>query len=398
MANICCRRSKKTVSSPSGFVTIPIVQPTKDALGAFLAVDPATGQDQVVAVSPDRIYHGPVWMPDGSALIASAVQADAEHLQAQIGYMNYPSGKYRELTADTNDYSKLGIAKDGKTLVAIQSKLHLTLGLASADDLDGLHSVPLQSQLPLWNWNWMPDGRLLIPQGGNLKTVTSKGEETTLHSDPKHLPDQVAVCGDGRYIVFRELGRTSTASANLSRMDLNGTNLKQLTSGLNDQSPVCPRTGNWVYYIDGAENRYVKRVPIEGGSPETVLNHSVGSYSLSPDGKEIVSFELRELDHKLVLRVDNVETHKMAYSDIDQHALPDDLAFTPDGKGVVYVIREKGVDNLWLQPLDGKPYRPLTHFKKDKIFRFVFSPDGSQIALENGEVESDAVLLHDGSK
>ena len=128
------------------------------------------------------------------------------------------------------------------------------------------------------------------------------------------------------------------------------------------------------------------------------MKYAVGAYALSPDGKEIVSFEVRELDHKSMLRVDNVETQKMAYSDVDPHALPGNLAFAPDGKGVYYVVREKGVDNLWLQPLDGKPHRQITHFKRDKILRFAFSQDGSQIAIQSGNVESDAVLLHDESK
>jgi len=64
------------------------------------------------------------------------------------------------------------------------------------------------------------------------------------------------------------------------------------------------------------------------------VKYAVGSYALSPDGKEIVSFEVRELDHKLMLRVDNVDSHQMTYSDIDQRALPNELAFTPDGKGL----------------------------------------------------------------
>ena len=64
--------------SPDGkTIVIPIVQPTQDAIGGFLAVDVATGQDHVVAVSPDRIYYGPAWMPDGSALITSASKVDA---------------------------------------------------------------------------------------------------------------------------------------------------------------------------------------------------------------------------------------------------------------------------------------------------------------------------------
>ncbi|HKI10745.1 MAG TPA: protein kinase [Candidatus Acidoferrum sp.] len=382
--------------SPDGkTIVIPVVQPTQDAIGGFLAVDVATGKDHAVAVSPDRIYYGPAWMPDGSALITSAKKVDAGRIQEQIGYVSYPDGQYRELTADTNNYGNLGIANDGKTLVAIQSKLRFSLSIAPANEPDQLRTVPLATQLPVWLWNWMPDGRLIVPQAGSLKAVAANGEETTLYSDPKHILDQATVCGDGRYVVYRQVGAGGGTSANLWRMDLNGTNHKQLTSGRNDREPTCPKDGNWVYYVDNADNRYVKRVSVEGGSPETVVKYGVGSYGLSPNGKEIVSFEVRELDHKLMLRIDNVETHQMTYSDIDQRALPDELAYVPDGKGVVYLVREKGVDNLWLQPLDGAPHRQLTHFKKDKTFRFVFSPDGSKIAMECGEQESDAVLLHD---
>ena len=382
--------------SPDGkTIVIPIVQPTQDAIGGFLAVDVATGRDHAVGVSPDRIYYDPAWMPDGSALITIAMKLDAGNMQRQIGYVSNPDGPYRPLTEDTNNYGTLGIAKDGKTLVAIQSRLRFSLAIAPASDPDQLRAVPLSSQLPLWLWNWMPDGRLIVPQAGSLKAVAASGEETTLYSDPKHIPDQAAVCGDGRYIVYRRVGSTGGAFANLWRMDLNGTNQKQLTSGRNEQVPTCAKDGNWVYYVDDADNRYVKRVSVEGASPETVVKYSVGSYGLSPDGKDIVSFEVRPLDHRLMLRIDNVETHQMTYSDIDQRALPDELAYTPDGKGVVYLVREKGVDNLWLQPLDGAAHRQLTHFRKDKTFRFLFSPDGSKIAVESGEVESDAVLLHD---
>ena len=385
--------------SPDGkTIIIPIVQPTKDAIGGFAALDASTGQQQIVGIAADRIYSGPVWMPDGSALIATSVQLAGGGMQTQIGHVSYPSGEYRPLTADTNDYSHVGISKDGKTIVAIQSRLRFTLSFAPANDPDQLHSVSLATNSPLFRWNWMADDPLIIPQAGDLKAVSLTGGETTLFSDPKHIPDQTAVCGGGQYIVFRQVGRTSGASANLWRMDLNGTNQKQLTTGLNDQEPACAKEGNWVYYIDNLDNRYVKRVPVDGGSPETVVKYAVGVYALSPDGKQIASFEVRELDHKLMLRIDDVETHRMIYVDIDQHALPDKLTFAPDGKGAVYVVREKGVDNLWLQPLDGGPHRQLTHFKKDKTFRFVFSPDGSKIAMECGEAESDAVMLHDESK
>jgi len=385
--------------SPDGkTIVIPIAQPSRDTLGGYLAVDAATGEERVAAVSPDRLYYASAWMPSGRALITTSSQIEAGRLQAQIGYVTYPAGDYRPITADTNDYGKLGVAKDGKTIVAIQSKLRFDLSIAPASDPEQLHTVPLQSRIPPWQWTWMADGRLLLPQGGMLRAVSASGEETTLYSDTKRISDMVALCGGGQYIVFRQIGRSSGASANLWRMDLNGTNQKQLTSGLNDQEPACSKDPAWVYFVDNHDNRYVKRVSIDGGSPETIVKTGVGLFALSPDGKEIASFEVRELDHKLMLRIDNVETQKMAYSDIDQRALPEQLVFTPDGKGIVYVVREKGVDNLWLQPLDGKPHRQLTHFKTNRTFRYAFSPDGSKIAMECGQTESDAVLLHDESK
>ncbi len=382
--------------SPDGkTIVIPAGLPTSDAIGGYLAFDVATGQDHVFAPSADRIFYGPAWMPDGSALIVTAAQLNAAHMQEQIGYLSYPGGEYRALTQDTNDYGKLGISSDGKTIVAIQSKVHFSLSIAPASDPDELHPIPLASQVLPWRWDWMPDSRLILPQAGSLKVVAPSGQETALYTDLKHTPDQVAVCGEGQYIVYRQLGSNGGSSANLWRMDLGGGNQKQLTSGRNEQEPSCAKTGNWVYYVDHNDNRYVKRIPVDGGSPDTVMKHSVGAFALSPTGNEIASLDVRELDHKLMLRIDNVETHQMTYSDIDQRALPDELAYAPDGKGIVYVVREKGVDNLWLQPLDGAMHRQLTHFKKDHAYRFVFSRDGSKLAIESGEQESDVVLLHD---
>jgi len=382
--------------SPDGkIIVIPVGLPTPNAIGGFLAFDAATGQDHVFAPSPDRLFYSPAWMPDGSALILTSSQLNAAHMQAQIGFINYPGGEYRALTEDTNDYGNLSISKDGKTIVAIQSRFHFSLNIAPAGDPDELHPIPLASQVPPWRWDWTPDGRLILPQAGSLKVVAPSGQETPLFTDLKHTPDQAAVCGEGQYIVYRQLGSNGGSSANLWRMDLTGGNQKQLTTGRNEQQPACAKTGNLVYFVDNNDNRYVKRIPLDGGSPETVARHALGMFALSPDGNEIASLEVRELDHKLMLHIDNVETHQMTYSDVDQRALPNELAYTPDGKGIAYLVREKGVDNLWMQPLDGGPHRQLTHFKKDRIFRFVFSRDGSKIAIESGEQESDAVLLHD---
>jgi Tol biopolymer transport system component len=73
--------------------------------------------------------------------------------------------------------------------------------------------------------------------------------------------------------------------------------------------------------------------------------------------------------------------------------------FTPDNQAIVYTIRgENNVDNLWLQPLNGKPGRQITQFQSDQIPGFGWSPDGKKLLIGRGHTESDVVLLRDTSK
>jgi eukaryotic-like serine/threonine-protein kinase len=200
------------------------------------------------------------------------------------------------------------------------------------------------------------------------------------------------VCGNS--VVYRLLSSTAGAAINLWKADASGTNPMQLTSGRNERHPQCSPDGKWVYFVEQTENQALKRVPLAGGNVETVIEEPSDGYVLSPDGKMTAQLDVRELDHKLVLNVFDIENRKMTYRDIDQRA-SDPINFSADGKAILYTVRQKGVDNLWLQPLDGSEHRELTHFTAERIVRFKISFDGSQIALERGHSESDAVLLQD---
>ena len=384
--------------SPDGkTLLIPVVQPTKDTIGGFDLVDAATGKEKNFAIERERIYYQPVWMPDGQGLIVPSADLTSGPLQAQLGYLSYPKGEYRLLTHDTNDYGHPSLAADGKTMVANQTKLTFELAVAPAASPMQLKTVPLSSQVNLWKWGWMPDGRLIVPQSGQLKMVTLAGNETVLLNDTTHISDQANACTDGRYIVFRRVNRTGAAAVNIWRMDVTGSNVSQLTAGQNDREPDCSPDSKWVYYIDQADNRYVKRVPVGGGAAETVVKSPVAAFDLSPDGKLISSWDVREEDHKLMIRLDPTDGGTTTDIDADSR-MTSTPTFSPDGKSIVYVVREKGVDNLWEQALDGKSRRQLTTFPKDLIFRYAFSKDGKQIAIERGDIESDAFLFHDTSK
>jgi Tol biopolymer transport system component/phage shock protein PspC (stress-responsive transcriptional regulator)/predicted Ser/Thr protein kinase len=384
--------------SPDGrTIAIPVTQPTADTLTGLMAVDVATGKRETLAPKDDYIFWYPAWLPDSSGLILSAGSTQ-NGLNGQLVFLSYPGGQIRELTADTNTYRDPSLSADGRSMVATQSQFKFELSLGPAQSPDGSHALPLSSHLNIWRWSWMPDGRLVVPQGGEIRVINPAGGETVLLSDRKHLPDQVAVCGGGNYVVYRQLGKAAKTAENLWRMDVNGSNLTQLTFGHNEADPQCSSDPRWVYYTDVADNFLPKRVSVEGGKPETVLGSPFAGAILSPDGKTLLALDVRESDHKLVLMQifteDTAKGKEIAYHDIDQRAVWP-LQFAPEGNAVVYTVREKGVDNLWLQPLDGPRYRQLTHFTSEKISRFAYSPDGRLIALERGHVESDAVLLRD---
>jgi serine/threonine protein kinase len=376
-------------------IVIPIVQTTQDSLGGLMAVDVATGNRQEVALNPSRIYYEPAWLPGSDGLVVSTNSVERGLQQRQLGFVSYPKGEFRALTTDTNDYSHPSVSADGMTIAAEETQTFYELSVAPAAKPDELQPVQLMSHQPIYHWTWMPDGRLAVPQGGQIRAVSPAGGETVLLSDDKLIPDQAVACG--KYLVFRAIPKSGGASVNLWRTDSTGANEKQLTFGRNDRNPQCSGDGQWVYYVAQMENQALKRISVEGGTPETVVDDPFSGYTLSRDGQFAANLDIRELDHKLVLNVVSMADKKTAYHNIDSRA-SDPIQFAPDGKGLVYKVREKGVDNLWLQPLDGSSYQQLTHYSSERIARFSFSMDGTRLAIERGHTESDAVLLRDSAK
>src|SRR5271168_2199229 len=382
--------------SPDGkIIVIPESHLPEGAVGAILSVDVATGKQQFVAQSRSRFYSAAAWLPGANRLVVSTDDA-AVSLNEQLGVLRFPGGAFKPITSDTNEYLRPTLTADSKLLSAIQAQPRFALAVAPASSPDALRSLPLISLGMIYRWDWLPDGRIIFPQVPDIRIISPQGGETVLLSDRTYLSDQVVSCG--KYIVFRSAGRAGKTSFNLWRMDLNASNLTQLTSGANEADPICSPDGKSLYFKDYGGDHFLKRLPLEGGgAPETVLNSAVGAWSISPDGKSIVFFEVRELDHKLVLDLFSIDEKKVSYHNVDPRAIGP-LAFAPDGKSVVYVVRERGVDNLWQQPLDNAPFRQLTHFTSEKIWQFRYSQDGSQIGLERGHMESDAVLLRDTSR
>jgi len=144
------------------------------------------------------------------------------------------------------------------------------------------------------------------------------------------------------------------------------------------------------------------RVSIDGGdaapAPGAELPLSAPGIALSRDGRFLAYMALKggrsgELKIALVdLTADATSQTRLLDSDPRIMAMNQ---FAPDSKSVVYIIRENGAENLWIQPLDGSPGHAITNFQSDTIQNFEFSPDGKSLGILRSHTESDVVVLHD---
>jgi Tol biopolymer transport system component len=139
------------------------------------------------------------------------------------------------------------------------------------------------------------------------------------------------------------------------------------------------------------------KVPVEGGEPTQLLVENALCSAVSPDGKTI-AFVLRRggnANRIGLVSFDGGEIVKTFDAVPETNSLSNNqnLEWTSDARAIYYIALNNGVSNIWRQPVDGSPPSQVTQFATGRIFNFAYSPDGKQLALSRGFVDSDIVLI-----
>ena len=383
--------------SPDGNTIVCNAVHVGRSLQSLIAVDVASGKSKVIFDDSVQIFGGPRWLPDGSGLLGFEADQAWNFSRNQIAFLSYPGAKLFPITRDTNSYSDLSVAAGGRVLAAVLSEARWNLYVVpTATQASSARQVT--STAADTNFTWTRDKQIIADQNNTLHAIDpATGTKTSFTSEEGKVGGNPAACADGRYVVFDLIFQAGTGDQNIWRTDVSGSNLKQLTTGKHDTHAECSPDSHWVYYMSFAEEAKMARVPIDGGTSQTISNLPInGLFDLSPDGKLAAFATLEHTgEHKEKLAVVSAESGQEPKIVDFERPRSGILRFSIDGNAIVYPTRENGVDNLWLQPLDGSKGRSITDFKSERIYDFHWSFDGKQLALVRGHNDSDVVLIRD---
>ncbi len=389
--------------SPDGKTIVMPLSLPGDALGGMAAFDAESGKRNDFLLSKDLYFTKPVWLPDGSGLLALASPAFSP--QVQIFHIAYPSGKVSAVTRDTNSYVDLSLAADGHTAAAVERLTHNTAYVMPAGASSAQARQLAMEGSPSYEVGWTRDGQLLMSVANTGVTLLNpeSGAKTPLFSQNR-FPGFAHSCPDG-HLVFMALA-SAKIETHIFRADADGGNVKELTSGKFDYAPTCSADSKAVFYQD-ADAKFDK-VAIEGGASQQFPDYaSFARITVSPDGKLVAivtqhsgsdtkeRLGLVPPDFSQPIRFVDFERSRVEYGVVFGDG---PILFTRDGKGILYPARDGQTDNLWLQNLDGSPGKQLTDFKSEFIRDFDYSFDGKQLAIIRGHREADVVLLRDAEK
>jgi len=391
--------------SPDGkTIAYPEARPN-DALGGINLFDLGTGKLKTLPLN-DAMPWELEWSSAGDGLFVTYQQKGANLGRNQIGFVPLSSGKVLPISRDTNNYSTVTLSADRKTLATVQQKAVSNFYVLPGD---GSTSPSVSPFVPdgehIQHFDWMADGGLLTTDGTRLVRRDASGNNPIqLVSDPAAAILALSRCG-AQYITLVWAFHGGTNSLGVWRLNADGSHPTPLTDGDLKEFPVCSGNQNWVYYFSDVQ--HIWRVPLDGsGKPEpipgTAVSHGFQAgrgMGVSPDGKtpayliEALNPDGQSGIPKVaLLDLASLTSPRLLNTD---PRISSGVQFTPDGKAVAYNVREKGVDNIWVQPLDGSAGRQITKFDSEQILSFHWSPDSKNLGILRGHTDSDVVLLQE---
>jgi len=407
---------------PSNQYLFPSWSPDGETIAAVLQKLGARGirQLDIIRVSDSKILlemtafpglegalNKVLWMKNGFGMVI-VWTGPKVNWNPQLGFLEYPSGQFHSVTNELNAYlpASASLTGDGRSIVAVQQETRSQLFRQKSNDGEAKDTQSISSDSGLIvNVDWTSDGHLVIASDDrSIQIEDADGKNAQTLATFKTGNPQLSACGK-QWIVYDDLDieGANFHGLNIWRMDLNGGNRKQLTTGTIDVQPVCSPDGSRVFFISQDKSRPgLCSVDIEGGEVKVLYPSSaIGSPAVSHDGRSIAAQYVSGTtikDYRPMFGVMPITGGGFTQSFPLDNTFGGGLKFSPDDRSLVLINVTNGVGNLTRISLKDGKKELFTKFKDRLIFSYAFSGDGKNIAIIRGTTRNNVVMLSDTTK
>ncbi len=360
---------------------------------ALMEVDLASGAERELTAEKFFNIKRLAWLPAGKGLLFTASRVPNRNFRIWQVSADATGSDAQPLTNDSESYADLSLDKNARFLVSTQVKEEFRLRLFEMEN-------PSVSRV-LADANgvaFAPDGKVIFTSGmsGNEEIWSIDPEGGRQKQLMNNAADESApiVSPDNNSIFFAS---NRTGEVHVWRMNADGSNQTQITENEGGFPLLASPGGRWLFYHSGRD-RTLRRVSIQSGEEQSVINKSKYRFAISPDGLQ-AAFSEKAGDKKVLTVVSLADGRT-----IKNFALPDETArlfqirWLPGENSLVYILANNKIkDNtLWLQPFGEETPRQITDLGAEDIAEmegFALAPDGKSFAVAQGGWKHDAVLL-----
>ena len=349
-------------------------------------LDPATGATRTLYSTTNNI--GAVaWLRDGNGIV---LQMTDQSANSQLYFLSYPDAKLQRFTNDLSFYSSccLSLTADNKDLVALQ--VDQLSDVYAIPDGDSTKARQITSGEPMYMLTISGSKLLVIHPPNQLFSMNTDGSQQNQLVTGFHTITNVAACPDGTHILF--VGFKD--KIDLWSVDLDGSNLKQLTNAAPPNNVNCSPDSKTAYFsTNGAPNMF--SVPVDGGTVTEIKDYPNAGYIFFSHSQKFLGYVYGSAADQYRPHIALVDAAtKKVIRRFDYPFGAGAITFAPDDRSIQMQLTRNGASNVWAQPLDGGPLRPVTNFPSgESNGAFAWSADGKELYMSRGITKRDVVMI-----
>ena len=368
-------------SPDGGTIAVLLLKAAPNLQTTIAFFDAGSGSRRDFLALPWTILQSIAWLPDGRGLVASG-QDLRKSINQQVFLIRHPEARLQRVTNDFYRYSGVSVSGGEEAIAALRMTRLANLWLADATG---------KPARPLTSISNPEDSPFAVSVAGSDTVVFDAPRNDTVQifaseasgGEPRALTAGAALSINPRgakgVILFDRLDETGV---HIWRVGLNGSDLRQLTSGAGEQVAAVSPDGRYVAFTPYDSPRTVSLLSVEGGQTATLATGVSGLMRFSPDSTTMMLGQ-PESDAQGLSRVVWKAFPVAGGPETATFRLPGtavDPAWTPDGKGMSFRNQADPAWNVYRQGQGGEPAR-VTRFSEGRLTGHFWSPDGKQLAV-----------------